>query len=314
MTVPVPIQLPEGRVIITRKARFSSAHYLALDEWDDQQNFNAFWKASGKPGHGHNYAVEVGVEGTVDPATGMVMNLTDLKAMLLEEAIEPFDFKHLNDDPAFAYKLPAIENICTVLWQCLKPRIATPTMALRWIAVSETDSIWGSILGTNDDNETDCMTDTHHFFTKTTQFCAGHRLHNPAFSDDDNASIFGKCNNPNGHGHNYQLDVTVTGPQDDRTGLIVDLGKLETAVESVVAKVDHLNLNTDVDFLTGVIPTAENIARGLWGQLAPLIPAPASLHRIRLVETYNNAVEYYGPQHGQANDVMGVQPVAMAPR
>lgn len=298
------VVLPEGKVVITRKARFSAGHFLALDEWDDATNFDVFWKASNKPGHGHNYVIEVGVEGNVDPATGMVMNLSALKAILQTEAIEPFDFQHLNHDPAFEKKLPAVENIASVLWRRLKPRIDSSTMILRWIAVSEMDCIWGSIMATHDGQ-------THLFFTKTAQFCAGHRLHNPELSDDENRTIFGKCNHANGHGHNYQLEVTVTGPQDDRTGLIVDLVKLEAAMDALIADVDHLNLNVDVPYLKGVIPTAENIARGLWQQLEPTIPQPARLYRIRLVETHNNAVEYFGP-HGPIQGP-ACPPVASAP-
>lgn len=293
--------LPDGTVVVTRKARFASSHFLSLPEHDEAENFDNFWKASWQPGHGHNYVVEAGVEGIPDPSTGMVINLRDLKDLLNEHAIEKFDFKHLNYEPAFTYRLPAIENIAAELWRTLYPELHTATTRLRWIAVSEMADLWGAIMGD------DQMTQT--FFTKVVHFCAGHRLFNPAWDDQTNTEVFGKCSLPNGHGHNYQLEVTVTGEPDERTGLIVDLGKLNTAVEGVAERLDHLNLNTDIPELTGVIPTTENVARVIWAMLAPTIPQPAQLYRIRLVETPNNAVEYFGPGVIQAPFPVAAAPV-----
>ncbi len=130
--------------------------------------------------------------------------------------------------------------------------------------------------------------------TRRMQFNAAHRVHNPALSDEENHALFGKCNNPNWHGHNYTLDVSVTGPIDDRTGYVVDLGALKAVVQrEVVDKVDHRNFNIEVDFMAGVIPTTENIVVGIWNVLAPAI-APARLTRLVLWETPNNYVEYDG--------------------
>jgi 6-pyruvoyltetrahydropterin/6-carboxytetrahydropterin synthase len=130
--------------------------------------------------------------------------------------------------------------------------------------------------------------------TRRMQFNAAHRVHNPALSDEENHALFGKCNNPNWHGHNYTLDVSVTGPIDARTGYVVDLGALKAVVQrEVVDKVDHRNFNIEVDFMAGVIPTTENIVVGIWNVLAPAI-APARLARLVLWETPNNYVEYDG--------------------
>ncbi len=125
-------------------------------------------------------------------------------------------------------------------------------------------------------------------------FNAGHRVHNPALSDEENARLFGKCNNANGHGHNYTLDVSVRGAVDDRTGYVHDLGALKRLVEELaVNKMDHRNFNLDVDFMHGIIPTSENIIVAIWGLLAPAIH-PATLVRLVLWETTNNYVEYTG--------------------
>jgi 6-pyruvoyltetrahydropterin/6-carboxytetrahydropterin synthase len=126
------------------------------------------------------------------------------------------------------------------------------------------------------------------------QFNAAHRVHNPALSDAENKTLFGKCNNPNWHGHNYTLDVSVKGDVDEKTGYVIDLAKVKAIVErEVIAKVDHRNFNLEVDFMQGVIPTTENIVVGIWRVLAPAL-APARLSRLVLWETPNNYVEYDG--------------------
>jgi 6-pyruvoyltetrahydropterin/6-carboxytetrahydropterin synthase len=130
--------------------------------------------------------------------------------------------------------------------------------------------------------------------TRRLRFNAAHRVYNPAFSDAENQSTFGKCNNPNWHGHNYTLDVSVEGPISDDTGYVLDLGKLKALVEKeVIDVVDHRNFNLDVEFMKGVIPTAENIVVAFWRILEPAV-APAQLKRLVLWETENNYVEYSG--------------------
>lgn len=130
--------------------------------------------------------------------------------------------------------------------------------------------------------------------TRRMHFNAAHRVHNPALSAEENDRLFGKCNNPNWHGHNYVLDVSVSGDVQDRTGYVMDLGELKRLVQrEVIDKVDHRNMNLEVDFMTGVIPTAENIVVACWGVLAPHV-APARLRRLVLWETPNNYVEYEG--------------------
>ena len=125
-------------------------------------------------------------------------------------------------------------------------------------------------------------------------FSAAHRLHREDWDEARNRRVFDKCNNPNGHGHTYGLEVTVEGEIDRETGYLMDFGDLRRAVdEAVIRKVDRSHLNHDVDFLSGVNPTAENIAVGIWGQLAGRV-APAKLVRITLQETDRNRVVYEG--------------------
>jgi 6-pyruvoyltetrahydropterin/6-carboxytetrahydropterin synthase len=130
--------------------------------------------------------------------------------------------------------------------------------------------------------------------TRRLMFNAAHRVHNPDLSDAENERLFGKCNNPNWHGHNYTLDVSVRGPIDPRTGYVVDLGVLKQLVrERVVDRIDHRNLNLDVPFMKGIIPTSENIVTAIWRELEPAVH-PGRLVRLVLWETANNYVEYTG--------------------
>jgi 6-pyruvoyltetrahydropterin/6-carboxytetrahydropterin synthase len=130
--------------------------------------------------------------------------------------------------------------------------------------------------------------------TRRLRFNAAHRVHNPALSDEENARLFGKCNNRHWHGHNYVLEVSVRGPIDPVTGYVIDLGHVRDVVErEVIEKTDHRNLNLEVDYLEGINPTSENMVVAMWGVLAPALQ-PAALQRLRLWETENNYVEYDG--------------------
>ena len=130
--------------------------------------------------------------------------------------------------------------------------------------------------------------------TRRVHFNAAHRLHNPDRPDEWNRATFGACNNPSFHGHNYELDVTVEGEIDPETGYVMDLGRLNELVEErLLSRLDHRNLNVDVEWFSALIPTAENIAVVCWRELAPALPAGLTL-RLRLWETPRNYVDYAG--------------------
>lgn len=132
------------------------------------------------------------------------------------------------------------------------------------------------------------------YVTRKAHFSAAHRLFNPTFSYQQNEAIFDKCNNPNGHGHNYVIEVTVKGIPDPETGYVIDLKRLAKLMDrEILDKVDHKHLNVDVDFLRGIIPTAENLAIVFWTILEPKIDA-GILHSIKVFESDNNFVEYFG--------------------
>ncbi len=130
--------------------------------------------------------------------------------------------------------------------------------------------------------------------TRIVRFNAAHRVFNPSLSDEENQRLFGKCNNPNWHGHNYTLEVTVEGEVEAKTGFVVNLADIKKIVErEIVDVIDHKNLNLDVPFMSGTIPSTENLVLGCWRILAPAV-APARLSKLKLWETENQYVEYDG--------------------
>lgn len=134
------------------------------------------------------------------------------------------------------------------------------------------------------------------FITRQVHFNAAHRLHNPARSRRWNEEKYGLCTNPHWHGHNYVLEVTVRGQPDPDTGYILDLSDLKKILEAaVVEPCDHRNLNTDVPFLRGIIPSTENLVIAFWNEIEPRLTA-GRLHRVRLYETPRNFAEYFGPE------------------
>lgn len=135
------------------------------------------------------------------------------------------------------------------------------------------------------------------FVTRRAHFNAAHRLNNPDKSDEWNRKTFGKCNLPNWHGHNYIIEVTVAGEPDPETGYVIDLAELKSIIkEKVLDPCDHRNLNLDVDFLEGVIPTTENLVRAFYEQMRADVEEVCTkggkLYKVKLFETERNIAEY----------------------
>lgn len=135
------------------------------------------------------------------------------------------------------------------------------------------------------------------YVTRKEHFNASHRLHNPDKSDEWNRKIFGKCNNPNWHGHNYVIEVTVAGEPDPETGYVIDLAKLKSIIkEKILDKCDHKNLNLEVSFLDGIIPSSENLCKAFFEELENDVNQAASnkskLYSVKLFETERNIAEY----------------------
>jgi len=133
------------------------------------------------------------------------------------------------------------------------------------------------------------------FLTRHEHFNAAHKLYNPMWTAEKNEAVFGKCANANWHGHNYELMVTIKGEIDPETGFLMDAKKLsEILTEYICEKLDHKNLNLDVDFMSGKLASTENLAIAIWEQIEPHLPTNVKLHCVKLYETPRIGVEYFG--------------------
>lgn len=264
-------------VRLTRRVSFSSGHRYWRGDLDDAQNRALFGKWASPFNHGHNYVLEVETSGSLDPVTGMVVNIKDIDDVLQERVVATFDQKSLNDEtPYFVETPPTLENMLHIIAGLLD---GLPEQArLDRLTLHETPTLYATW-------ENDAVT-----LTRTYEFAASHRLHVPGLPDERNIALFGKCNNPNGHGHNYLVDVEVGGLPDPETGMICDLAELDRIVdEEIVDRYDHKHLNTDVPELVGQNPTSEVVALAIFHRLAKRLPWP--LVSVKLHETARNAFE-----------------------
>jgi 6-pyruvoyltetrahydropterin/6-carboxytetrahydropterin synthase len=269
--------------IINRRAQFFASHRYWLPELSEAENLQQFGCCSRFPGHGHNYVLFVSLGGEIDKY-GMVQNLSEVKQVIKREVISQLDYAYLNDAwSEFQQTLPTTENIARVIWQRLAPHLP-----LVQIQLFEHPELWADYQGNG--------MEAH--LTISTHFSAAHRLAHPDLSYEENSEIYGKCARPNGHGHNYHLEVTVKGEIDPRTGMIVDLGALHKVIEDyVVEPFDHTFLNKDIPYFAQVVPTAENIAIHIRHLLQkPIQDLEAQLYKVKLIESPNNSCEVYGSQ------------------
>lgn len=267
--------------IINRRAEFSASHRYWLPELSEVENQKNFGLCTSFPGHGHNYVLYVSLIGDIDQY-GMVQNLSEVKQVIKREVTSQLNFSYLNDVWAdFQQTLPTTENIVRVIWQRL-----APYLPLVKIELYEHPTLWAEYQGNS----------MEAFLTISTHFSAAHRLARPDLSYEENCEIYGKCARPNGHGHNYHLEVTIKGEIDPRTGMIVDLVAFQKAIDDLVIEpFDHTFLNKDILYFAEVVPTAENIAVHIRDLLQDAIAKlGATLHKIKLIESPNNSCEVYG--------------------
>ncbi|MBW4649553.1 MAG: 6-carboxytetrahydropterin synthase [Kastovskya adunca ATA6-11-RM4] len=268
------------KCIVNRRARFSASHRYWLPELSEAENVQQFGLGSRFPGHGHNYVLFVSLAGELDEY-GMVQNLSEVKQVIKREVTSQLDYAYLNDIwPEFQQTLPTTENIARAIWQRL-----APYLPLVRIQLFEHPELWADYQG-------DAM---KAYLTISNHFSAAHRLARPDLSYEENSKIYGKCARPNGHGHNYHMEVTVQGEIDPRTGMIVDLGALQKTIDDyVLESVDHTFLNKDIPYFANVVPTAENIAVYIRDLLQePIRELGAELHKVKLLESPNNSCEVY---------------------
>jgi len=268
-------------VLTTRRFEFSSAHRYWRVDWTPEQNLEVFGKCTNAHGHGHNYALEVTVSGEVDETSGMVINLTELKA-IVGEVLDGFDHKHLNEDtPYFRDCQPTTENIVGVLWSLIEPRLPEG-VDLRRLRLYETPDIFAEYHG--GDTAT---------FGRAYGFSAAHRLDSPRLSAEENVALYGKCNNAAGHGHDYRFEVSVEGSISPETGMVINLVELDDLVGAVLAELDHTHLDRQQPHFAERPSTGENIVAYLWARLTESISGPLGgrLRWLKLWETPRNVFE-----------------------
>jgi 6-pyruvoyltetrahydropterin/6-carboxytetrahydropterin synthase len=266
------------KCIINRRAEFSASHRYWLPELSDAENQAQFGLCAQPYGHGHNYVLYISLYGDIDEY-GMVLNLSDVKHVIKKEVTGQLDYSFLNDVwSEFRQTLPTTENIARIIWQRLAPHFP-----LVRIQLFEHPELFAEYIG--NDMEASLTIGTH--------FSAAHRLALDSLTLEQNSEIYGKCARVNGHGHNYHLEVTVTGSIDERTGMIVDLVKLHELVDKyAVEPLDHTFLNKDIPHFAKVVPTAENIAVYIGHTIdKPIHALGAQLHKLKLIESPNNSCE-----------------------
>jgi 6-pyruvoyltetrahydropterin/6-carboxytetrahydropterin synthase len=269
---------------MTRRVGFSSGHRYWLSSLSEAENRSRFGKWASPYNHGHNYLLDVTVEGSIEPTTGMVVNIKRIDDVLKSVVVSQFDGKSINDEVAFFQsQASSLENLMLYIADQLNSIGALPAECrLTGLRLEEMPSFYGELSLSEDST---IMT-----LSRTYEFAASHRLDSPYLSPEENLELFGKCNNPAGHGHNYVLEVTIEGSPDPSTGMIANLEELDRIVEDgVVERYDHKNLNVDIPEFQGRPTTSEIVALEIFERLKDRVPA--KLARIRLFETARNMFE-----------------------
>ncbi|MDR3690146.1 MAG: 6-carboxytetrahydropterin synthase, partial [Fimbriimonas sp.] len=269
---------------MTRRVGFSSGHRYWIPSLSDVENRRLFGKWASPYNHGHNYVLDVTVQGFVDPHTGMVVNIKRIDDVLRGTIVSEFDGKSINDEVGHFHSISStLENLMAYFADRLRaPGVLPSEVYLTGLRLEEMPGFYGELHLTE---STPMMT-----LTRSYEFAAAHRLDSPFLTPDENLELFGKCNNPAGHGHNYILEVTVSGDPDPATGMLADLALIDRVVnEEVVDRYDHKNLNMDLPEFQGRPTSSEIVTLEIFGRLNGRLPA--KLERVRLFETARNMFE-----------------------
>ncbi|HEV8536946.1 MAG TPA: 6-carboxytetrahydropterin synthase [Candidatus Limnocylindria bacterium] len=235
--------------------------------------------------HGHNFTLTASIAGPIDEKTHFVVDFRGLDAVLAD-ALAPLDHRRLDTEyAALDGRAPSTEALADSLFRALAPRMRSRLgVRLARVRVTEGEDLW---------SERDEGGNVE--LTRAYGFSAAHRLADPGRSDEENRRLYGKCANPQPHGHDYRFEVTVSGALDDDTGLIADVGAIDEAVSCrVLQAFDHRYLNAEVPPFDRVLPTAERIAERIWSLLAKDVP---DLARVVVYETPRSAFAYTGIDH-----------------
>lgn len=266
-------------VKLTRKVTFSSGHRYWRSDLSEAENRELFGAWASPFNHGHNYVLWVGAQGEVDPQNGMVVNIKWIDDVLKDRVLGKFDQKSINDEvKEFDQTPPSLENLLAYFREELKE--LPGEVELTDLKLEETPLLYGE--WSKDKNMTT--------LTRVYEFAAAHRLNVPGLPESENLRLFGKCNHIHGHGHNYVLEVTVTGDVHPETGMMVPISDLDQVVErEIMDRYDHRNLDLDVPELEGKNTTSEVVSQAIFDRLVGVVPG--KLVRVRLFETARNVFE-----------------------
>lgn len=276
-------------ITMTRRLTFSAAHADWLANRSLEENTALFGAHASPEPYGHNYVLDVSVRGKIVPETGVLVNIKEIDRIVREQIVQTYDHIFINRSvPAFADRPVTPENLTATFAAVLAPHMPT-AVTLSGLRLEATPARWVEWQAQNshraEENET--MRVTHAY-----EFAASHRLHSPCLSDAENRELFGKCNYPNGHGHNYLLEVTLEGPVDPRTGRVIRPELLDAIVQrEILDRYDHRHFNYDIPEFEGLVPSAEIITQVIWKRLRDQFSAPVALYRVLVRETARNIFE-----------------------
>lgn len=271
-------------VHLTRKIEVSSAHSYTLDALSPAEREATFGKSAATHAHGHNYDIRVTVAGPIDENGDWVINIKEIDRIMREKIEEQLDHRHINIEvPKLCRRWPTLETLATFVWEEMAGSLEQ--VRLEEVQLFENPDFFAEYRGEG----------SMIYLTRVYRFSAAHRLHNPALSDEENRAVFGKCNNPHGHGHDYVLEVTLKGHPDPKTDCLIDIGLFDSLIQKeILQRFDHVHLNLDTEEFRNLNPSSENMVMTFWKILDRVFPE-SSLHRLRLWETSRSYFDYFGP-------------------
>ncbi|MHA2609324.1 MAG: 6-carboxytetrahydropterin synthase [bacterium JZ-2024 1] len=264
-------------LLLTKRFEFCASHRYWNPNWDEKKNLEVFGKTTSI--HGHNYILEVTIQGEISPQTGMIVNVTRLKEWI-QPILEEFDHRYLNEDiPEFREMIPTTENLARVLFQRIRG-VLPVEIHLAHIRLWESDDLWAEYSGGEEVG-----------LGRKYGFSAAHRLYSPFLSREENERTYEKCSRPSGHGHSYSLELLLKGPVESQTGFVVHLHLMDSTVRSLLDRWDHKWLDRDVPEFREGFSTAENILYTFIQQFQKIFPFPPLVFA-RLWETPSIWVAY----------------------
>jgi 6-pyruvoyltetrahydropterin/6-carboxytetrahydropterin synthase len=265
---------------VSKRLEFSASRRLFAKEWSDAQNLAAFGpETSARYGTGRNYVAYFVFSGAVDPATGMLMNISEIKERVGKVLRDGFDHKFLNEDnPAFANEPPTAENVARALFVDAAPLFKDGKAQLVACHLTESEERSATFFANG-------ISEANHWF----QFSAARQTMSPRLSAEENEKLFGAAASPFGHGHNYKARLTFQGRDAALPRPFVPYDEIEKCLGSLRSELDHKNLNQEVPGLAGQAVTTENLARYIYRRAGEALP----IHRVRLHERDDFFAEYW---------------------